>query len=90
MTAFFTAAKMYTLMLKDPFNEQTYTQKVNILCTSVQYHVATVTFKNGKHSTATILIMQMWITNENNRLYLKINRYTGENNRENFKDCRIE
>ena len=46
------------------------TQKVNILCTSVQCHIASMIFKNGKHNT--VLCMQLFsvcrygITNENN------------------------
>ena len=64
------------------------TQKVNILRTSVQCHIASMTVKNDKHTT--VLCMQLFslckcgVINENNRSYLENNQYVGENNRANF------
>ena len=50
-----------------------------------------MTFKNGKHTMIALFYVHNFShyvnvggTNENNRSYLKNNRYIGENNKANF------
>ena len=81
---------LYICMLKDPFNEQIIVHNIVIYSShfSPMSHII-ASFKNSKHSTVLCmrpfsLICKCGVTNENNRSYLKNNRYFGENNRTNF------
>ena len=89
MTAFFTAAKMYSLCSIPLMSNLNLYTKVNTFRTSVQCHIASMTFKNGKLALFHVCDYSYYanvhgVTIENNRSYLKNNRYTGENNRGNF------
>ena len=87
LTAFFTTAKMCYMYSLCPsmIKINCCTQKVNIYHTSVQRHITSMTFKNGKHSTTLCMrlfsLCKCGVTNENNGSYLKNNQYIGENNR---------
>ena len=77
-------------MLKDPLMTQSkllYT-KSNIHRTFAQFHIESMTFKNGKHNsvlcTWLFSLCKCEVTNENNRSYLNNDGYIGENNRVDF------